>query len=73
LLPLLQVMETVARILQIDSTNIKALGLTALHSAVRDGNNKAASLHLQDVLSAVNRMEPRNAELYLNMCQVRSP
>lgn len=37
---------------------------TALHAMVREGNNKAAVKNLQDLFAAINRHEPKNADLY---------
>jgi hypothetical protein len=35
----------------------------ALQCIVRDGNNKVAAKYLQDMLAAIDRFEPKNAQL----------
>jgi len=64
-----QMMEHVQRIFQTDNQNIMGLAWTALHQMVREGNNKGATKTLQDVYAALNRFEPKNAQLYYKLAR----
>uniref|UniRef100_A0A7S0S5T6 Tetratricopeptide repeat-like domain-containing protein n=1 Tax=Chlamydomonas leiostraca TaxID=1034604 RepID=A0A7S0S5T6_9CHLO len=64
-----QANDTIHSILSVDPQNIMALAWQALHAITREGNNKSAVKLLQDLFAAVNRAEPRNAELYLRLAK----
>ncbi|GLC77752.1 hypothetical protein PLESTB_000959000 [Pleodorina starrii] len=59
-----QVAETLQRVLSADAQNIMAQAWSCMISLTREGNNKQAAKQLQDLFAAMNRQEPKNAELY---------
>lgn len=64
--------ETVARILNLEQTNIEALRVKALVLICRDGNYIAGLATLQYTYSAMAKVEPTNCDLYLQIAQLFS-
>ncbi|MEW5313286.1 MAG: hypothetical protein WDW38_004868 [Sanguina aurantia] len=61
--------ECISRVLAAEPQNVMALAWTTLHTIVREGNNKVAAKQLQEVFTAANRGEPKNAELLYRLCR----
>lgn len=64
--------ETAARILNLETTNIEALRIKTLVLICRDGNYKAGLATLQYLYSAMTKVEPINCDLYLQIAQLFS-
>ncbi|KAG2502129.1 hypothetical protein HYH03_000619 [Edaphochlamys debaryana] len=64
-----QVTESLQRVLASDGQNIMALAWQCMLSLTREGNNKQAAKQLQDLFSAMNRQEPKNAELFYRIAK----
>uniref|UniRef100_A0A8C5R7T2 Tetratricopeptide repeat domain 21B n=1 Tax=Leptobrachium leishanense TaxID=445787 RepID=A0A8C5R7T2_9ANUR len=62
-----QTVDTALRLLQQDSHNLEALRMLALHYLCREGNIHEATAKLNDLISALNRFEPHNAQLCYRM------
>ncbi|MEE6489492.1 hypothetical protein FKM82_015590 [Ascaphus truei] len=62
-----QTVETALRLLQKDSHNLEALRMLALHYLCREGNVHEATSKLGDLINALDRFEPNNAQLYYSM------
>ncbi|GIL85609.1 hypothetical protein Vretimale_13293 [Volvox reticuliferus] len=64
-----QVTETLQRVLSSDAQNIMAQAWACMISLTREGNNKQAAKQLQELFAAMNRQEPKNAELYYRIAR----
>ncbi|EFJ52945.1 hypothetical protein VOLCADRAFT_78980 [Volvox carteri f. nagariensis] len=64
-----QVTETLQRVLSSDAQNIMAQAWACMISLTREGNNKQAAKQLQDLFTAMNRQEPKNAELFYKVAR----
>ncbi|XP_037998869.1 tetratricopeptide repeat protein 21B isoform X3 [Motacilla alba alba] len=62
-----QTVETAHRLLQKDPLNLEAIRMEALHHLCRGGNISEASARLGDLIKALDRLEPRNSELFCKM------
>ncbi|NWY76297.1 TT21B protein, partial [Erithacus rubecula] len=62
-----QTIETAHRLLQKDPLNLEAMRMEALHHLCREGNISEASARLGDLIKALDRLEPRNSELFCKM------
>lgn len=62
--------ETAARILTLEPTNIEALRVNGLVLICRDGNAEAGLACLQTLYAALNRIEPTNCDLYIQIAQL---
>ncbi|XP_048165484.1 tetratricopeptide repeat protein 21B isoform X3 [Corvus hawaiiensis] len=62
-----QTIETAHRLLQKDPLNLEAIRMEALHHLCREGNISEASARLGDLIKALDRLEPRNSELFCKM------
>ncbi|KAM4626732.1 tetratricopeptide repeat protein 21B [Discoglossus pictus] len=62
-----QTVESALRLLQKDSYNLEALRMLALHYLCREGNVHEATAKLGDLINALDRFEPHNAQLYYGM------
>ncbi|XP_018767037.3 tetratricopeptide repeat protein 21B isoform X2 [Serinus canaria] len=62
-----QTIETAHRLLQKDPLNLEAIRMEALHHLCREGNVSEASARLGDLIKALDRLEPRNSELFCKM------
>lgn len=67
-----QSLETSARILNLEPTNIEALRVKVLVLICRDGNYKAGATALQYLFSSMAKVEPSNCDLYLHIAQLFS-
>ncbi|XP_064419793.1 tetratricopeptide repeat protein 21B [Latimeria chalumnae] len=59
-----QTIETAQRLLEKDNHNFEALRMLALHHVCREGNLNEAATKLGDLISALDRCEPHNPELF---------
>nr|XP_030134266.3 tetratricopeptide repeat protein 21B isoform X1 [Taeniopygia guttata] len=62
-----QTIETAHRLLQKDPLNLEAIRMEALHHLCRGGNTSEASARLGDLIKALDRLEPRNSDLFCKM------
>ncbi|NXL43527.1 TT21B protein, partial [Podilymbus podiceps] len=62
-----QAVETAHRLLQKDALNLEAIRMEALHYLCREGNISEASARLGDLIKALDRLEPRNSQLFCKM------
>ncbi|XP_064019914.1 tetratricopeptide repeat protein 21B isoform X2 [Pogoniulus pusillus] len=62
-----QAVETAHRLLQKDTFNLEAIRMEALHYLCREGNISEASARLGDLIKALDRLEPRNSQLFCKM------
>ncbi|KAM9549015.1 tetratricopeptide repeat protein 21B isoform 2-T2 [Guaruba guarouba] len=62
-----QAVETAHRLLQKDALNLEAIRMEALHYLCREGNVSEASARLQDLIKALDRLEPYNSQLFCKM------
>lgn len=62
--------ETAIRILNLDTSNIDALMTKCLISYCNEGNAKNCSAGLETLFSAIRKVEPANAELFLQVGQL---
>ncbi|KAM6332739.1 tetratricopeptide repeat protein 21B isoform 1-T1 [Podargus strigoides] len=62
-----QAVETAHRLLQKDALNLEAIRMEALHYLCRVGNISEASARLGDLVKALDRLEPRNSQLFCKM------
>ncbi|XP_041896700.1 tetratricopeptide repeat protein 21B isoform X3 [Corvus kubaryi] len=62
-----QTIETAHRLLQKDPLNLEAIRMEALHHLCKEGNISEASARLGDLIKALDRLEPRNSELFCKM------
>lgn len=65
-------LETSARILNLEPTNIEALRVKTLVLICRDGNAQDGLLALQALYGALDKIEPSNCDLYLQISQLFS-
>ncbi|XP_046549679.1 tetratricopeptide repeat protein 21B-like [Haliotis rubra] len=65
-----QTIETAQRALGVDMHCIEAMRFTGLQWLCRDGNAAEAASVIGDLITNMDRFEPRNAYLYCNMAQV---
>lgn len=65
-----QALESSARILNIEPSNIEALRIKLLVFICRDGNYNAAATGLHYLFSSMSKVEPSSSELYLQMAQL---
>lgn len=65
-------LETAHRILNLEPTNIEALRVRCLVVICRDGNYSDGAAGLQVLFKAVEKSEPTNTELYLQISQLFS-
>ena len=65
-----QVGETAHRILQQDPNNIHSSIYQALHLIVREGDYQEATNKIGDLLEKLDRLEPRNGDLYHRLAQL---
>ena len=65
-----QVNETAYRILQYDPNNIHSTIYQALHLVVREGDYQEATNKIGDLLEKLDRLEPRNGQLYHRLAQL---
>ncbi|NXU76844.1 TT21B protein, partial [Oreotrochilus melanogaster] len=62
-----QAVETAHRLLQKDALNLEAIRMEALHYLCREGNISEASARLGDLIKALDKLEPRNSQLFYKM------
>ncbi|XP_074729407.1 tetratricopeptide repeat protein 21B isoform X2 [Strix uralensis] len=62
-----QAVETAHRLLQKDAFNLEAIRMEALHYLCREGKISEASVRLGDLIKALDRLEPRNSQLFCKM------
>ncbi|KFQ72482.1 Tetratricopeptide repeat protein 21B, partial [Phaethon lepturus] len=62
-----QAVETAHRLLQKDAHNLEAIRMEALHYLCREGNISEASARLGDLIKVLDRLEPRNSQLFCKM------
>nr|XP_047917295.1 tetratricopeptide repeat protein 21B isoform X2 [Anser cygnoides] len=62
-----QTVETAHRLLQKDALNLEAIRMEALHFLCREGNIPQASARLGDLAKALDKLEPRNSQLFCKM------
>ncbi|XP_074685108.1 tetratricopeptide repeat protein 21B isoform X4 [Strix aluco] len=62
-----QAVETAHRLLQKDALNLEAIRMEALHYLCREGKISEASVRLGDLIKALDRLEPRNSQLFCKM------
>ncbi|XP_040560144.1 tetratricopeptide repeat protein 21B isoform X2 [Gallus gallus] len=62
-----QAVETAHRLLQKDALNLEATRMEALHFLCREGKMREASARLSDLIKALDRLEPRNSQLFYKM------
>ncbi|NXO03695.1 TT21B protein, partial [Rhinopomastus cyanomelas] len=62
-----QAVETAHRLLQKDAVNLEAIRMEALHHLCREGNVSEASARLGDLIQALDKLEPRNSQLFYRM------
>ncbi|KFZ59503.1 Tetratricopeptide repeat protein 21B, partial [Antrostomus carolinensis] len=62
-----QAVETAHRLLEKDALNLEAIRMEALHFLCREGNLSEASARLGDLIKALDRLEPRNSQLFCKM------
>ncbi|KAK7872002.1 hypothetical protein R5R35_004518 [Gryllus longicercus] len=67
-----QATETAQRILSIDSHSLEALKAKLLTTICRDGNYEDAALNIRRYFSEMEKMEPKNVELFLDSAQLFS-
>uniref|UniRef100_A0A803SV75 Tetratricopeptide repeat protein 21B n=1 Tax=Anolis carolinensis TaxID=28377 RepID=A0A803SV75_ANOCA len=67
-----QATETAHRLLQKDALNLEAIKMEAIHHLCREGNIREASSKLSDVISALDKLEPRNPQLFCKTALVFS-
>lgn len=64
--------ETAARILNLEPHNIDALCIKTLGMICHEGKYETGAVYLKQLYSALTKMEPGNADLYLRMAQLFS-
>uniref|UniRef100_A0A4X2M3E6 Tetratricopeptide repeat protein 21B n=1 Tax=Vombatus ursinus TaxID=29139 RepID=A0A4X2M3E6_VOMUR len=62
-----QTVETARRLIQQDNQNVESLRMLALYYLCREGNIQEATNKLGDLISTLDAVEPRNAQLFYNM------
>ncbi|KAJ1188379.1 hypothetical protein NDU88_005140 [Pleurodeles waltl] len=62
-----QTVDSALRLLQRESHNLEALRMLALHYLCREGNVHEATTKLSDLISALERFEPCNPQLWYKM------
>jgi tetratricopeptide (TPR) repeat protein len=62
--------DAIARVLEVDATNVECLRLLAHEALLREGSSLRAVARLQDLLNAITKAEPRNAKLYYDVSRV---
>ncbi|XP_048342203.1 tetratricopeptide repeat protein 21B isoform X2 [Sphaerodactylus townsendi] len=67
-----QTTETAHRLLQKDALNLEAIKMEAIHSLCREGNIPEASSKLADLISALEKLEPHNPQLFCKTALVFS-
>ncbi|XP_053264599.1 tetratricopeptide repeat protein 21B isoform X3 [Podarcis raffonei] len=67
-----QANETAQRLLQKDALNLDALKMEAIHYLCREGNIPEASSKLEDLISALDKLEPHNPQLFCKTALVFS-
>ncbi|XP_077175955.1 tetratricopeptide repeat protein 21B [Paroedura picta] len=67
-----QATETAHRLLQKDALNLEALKVEAVHCLCREGNIPEASSKLADLISALEKLEPHNPQLFCKTALVFS-
>uniref|UniRef100_A0A8D0ECK0 Tetratricopeptide repeat domain 21B n=1 Tax=Salvator merianae TaxID=96440 RepID=A0A8D0ECK0_SALMN len=67
-----QAIETAHRLLQKDMLNVEAIKMEAIYYLCREGNMSEASSKLGDLISALNKLEPYNPQLFCKTALVFS-
>ncbi|XP_061464567.1 tetratricopeptide repeat protein 21B [Rhineura floridana] len=67
-----QATETAQRLLQKDAFNLDAIKMEAIHYLCREGNIPEASSKLADLISALDKLEPHNPQLFCKTALVFS-
>ena len=61
-------METSQRVFQVDTLNIEALNFTILNHICRETDYDKATEYITKLIQALDRLEPKNPNLYAQVC-----